>query len=121
MGDDGFRRDSARGARAVARRRAGGRWNPHVIVLIGGGLVLVAMGVSLYRSALRVVYADFTSRRAEGIHESEAGQPGVADELVRMQVEWTVGPLLILFGIAAVLLGVVVLAVRWRRVDADGD
>jgi uncharacterized protein (DUF2062 family) len=90
-------------------------WNPHVVILVVGGLVLVAIGVRLYRSALAVVYSDFASRRSGGLVESDATSVDAAEQLVSMQVEWTVGPLLIAFGVAAVLLAIVVLAVRWPR------
>jgi hypothetical protein len=82
-------------------------------VLVVGGLALVAMGVRLYRSALDVVYSDFTSRGTHGLSDIEDGDAG--SDLVAMQVEWTVGPLLIAFGILSVLVGVTVLAVRFRR------
>jgi hypothetical protein len=96
-------------------RRSPAAWNPHVVVLVVGGLALVAIGVRLYRSALDVVYSDFTGRGLHGISESDPGEVDAARELVTMQVEWTVGPLLIAFGILAVLVGITVLAVRWRR------
>jgi Ca2+/Na+ antiporter len=96
-----------------SRRELSPRWNPHVVVLVVGGLALIAMGVRLYRSALDVVYSDFTSRGTHGLSDVEDGD--VARDLVAMQVEWTVGPLLIAFGIISVLVGVTVLAVRFRR------
>ncbi len=88
-------------------------WNPHVLVLLAGGLTLVVIGVRLYRSALDVVYSDFTAGGAHG-SDAEAGTDA-ADDLVTMQVEWTVGPLLAAAGLAAIVVGVAVLAVRWRR------
>lgn len=108
--DEPLDRQPRRGTRPAAAL-----WNPHVVVLVVGGLALVAVGVRLYRSALEVVYSDFTDRSAHGLVDegSAAGDP--AADLIRMQVEWTIGPLLIAFGILAVVVGVAVLAVRWRR------
>lgn len=114
--DDEQRRNRDRaGGRRDGRRSAGAPWNPHVVVLVLGGLVLVTIGVRLYRSALDVVYSDFTNRGTHGLSGGDSGDGDVAGDLVAMQVEWTIGPLLIAAGILAVLVGVTVLAVRWRR------
>ncbi|RWZ68121.1 hypothetical protein ELQ92_02450 [Labedella populi] len=99
--------------RARDRRGVGALWNPHVVMLVVGGLALVAIGVRLYRSALAVVYSDFTSRGTHGLTDVESADRDPAQDLVAMQVEWTIGPLLIAFGLLAVLVGVTVLAVRW--------
>ena len=88
--------------------------NPYLVGLTVAGVVLAVAGFQMFRAALQTIYVDFAR---SGVIYGEApaeDAPDPTDQLVSMQLGWSLGPLLFLLGIAAVLSVLIFIAVRWR-------
>lgn len=109
--DPGGARETASGASPVPAP-----WrNPYLVGLFVGGAVLALVGFQMFRAALETIYVDFADSGmifGTGGSSEDASDP--VAELVSMQVGWSLGPLLFLLGIAAMLAVLVFVAVRWR-------
>ncbi|RUR01780.1 hypothetical protein [Labedella endophytica] len=89
--------------------------NPYLIGLVAGGAVLALVGFQMFRSALETIYVDFAqSGMIFGGEQSSEEAPDPVAELVSMQIGWSLGPVLFVLGIAAILAVIVFVAVRWR-------
>jgi hypothetical protein len=95
--------------------------NPYLVGLVVGGAVLALVGFQMFRGALETIYVDFAESGlifgGEGTAD-EASDPTA--ELVSMQLGWSLGPLLFILGLAAVLAVLVFVAVRWRPAATPG-
>lgn len=89
--------------------------NPYLLGLTVGGAVLALLGFQMFRAALETIYVDFPQSGV--IYGGAVSDDDTADptaELVSMQIGWSIGPLLFVLGIAAILAVLVFVAVRWR-------
>lgn len=112
----------AQDAAAAARARSVAPWrNPYLLGLAIGGAVLALLGFQMFRAALETIYVDFA--QAGGIFGGEVVEEEAdkSSELVSMQIGWSLGPLLFILGIAAILSVLVFVAVRWRPASASPD
>lgn len=96
--------------------------NPYLLGLVIGGAVLAIAGFQMFRSALETIYVDFAQNGFifGGSGTGAEEEPDPAGVLVSMQLGWSLGPLLLLIGLAAILAVVVFVAVRWRPVRTAG-
>lgn len=103
----------ASGTPAVAPWR-----NPYLLGLVVGGAVLALVGFQMFRAALESIYVDFaqTGLLFGGSESGAEESPDITGELVSMQIGWSIGPLLLLIGVTAILAAVIFVAVRWRPV-----
>lgn len=91
--------------------------NPYLVGLVIGGAVLALVGFQMFRAALETIYVDFAqSGVIYGDTSGTEDTPDPTAELVSMQIGWSIGPLLFILGIAAILAVLVFVAVRWRPV-----
>lgn len=92
--------------------------NPYLLGLVIGGAVLAIAGFQMFRAALETIYVDFAQNGfIFGGSETGADEdPDPTAVLVSMQLGWSLGPLLFLIGLAAILSVVIFVAVRWRPV-----
>lgn len=91
--------------------------NPYLVGLVIGGAVLALVGFQMFRAALETIYVDFAqSGVIYGETSGAEDTPDPSAELVSMQIGWSIGPLLFILGIAAILAVLVFVAVRWRPV-----
>lgn len=89
--------------------------NPYLVGLVIGGVVLALVGFQMFRAALETIYVDFAqSGVIYGETSGTEDTPDPTAELVSMQIGWSIGPLLFILGIAAILAVLVFVAVRWR-------
>ncbi|PSL38279.1 hypothetical protein CLV49_1896 [Labedella gwakjiensis] len=89
--------------------------NPYLLGLVIGGAVLALVGFQMFRAALETIYVDFAqSGVIYGETSGTEDTPDPTAELVSMQIGWSIGPLLFILGIAAILAVLVFVAVRWR-------
>lgn len=89
--------------------------NPYLVGLVIGGAVLALVGFQMFRAALETIYVDFAqSGVIYGETSGTEDTPDPSAELVAMQIGWSIGPLLFILGIAAILAVLVFVAVRWR-------
>jgi hypothetical protein len=119
-------RDTAEphGAVRDAERTDAAPWrNPYLLGLVIGGAVLALAGYQMFRAALETIYVDFAeSNFFFGGTESSADESAdPTGELVAMQLGWSLGPLLVLLGIGAILSVLVFVAVRWRPEAGSGS
>ncbi|RWZ52868.1 hypothetical protein ELQ90_02710 [Labedella phragmitis] len=92
--------------------------NPYLLGLVIGGAVLAVAGFQMFRAALETIYVDF-AQTGFIFGGGDTGSDEDADptaELVSMQLGWSLGPLLFVVGLAAILAVVIFVAVRWRPV-----
>ena len=83
--------------------------------LVAGGVILALVGFQMFRAALETIYVDFAeSGLIYGGNGSSDVDADPVGDLVSMQVGWSLGPLLFIVGIAAILAVLVFIAVRWR-------
>jgi hypothetical protein len=96
--------------------------NPYLLGLVIGGAVLALAGFQMFRAALETIYVDFaqTGFIFGGGDTGSDEDPDPTAELVSMQLGWSLGPLLFVIGLAAILAVVVFVAVRWRPVAEPG-
>jgi hypothetical protein len=97
------------GATSVAPWR-----NPYLLGLTIAGVVLALAGFQMFRAALQTIYVDFAQSGVIYGEVAAEDAPDPTDQLVSMQIGWSLGPLLFVLGIAAILSVVVFVAVRWR-------
>lgn len=119
---DDAERDRRRTVPAVAETVAPWR-NPYLLGLVIGGAVLAIAGFQMFRAALETIYVDF-AQNGFIFGGSETGaeeDPDPTAVLVSMQLGWSLGPLLFLIGLAAILSVVIFVAVRWRPVREAED
>jgi hypothetical protein len=92
--------------------------NPYLLGLVIGGAVLALAGFQMFRAALETIYVDFaqTGFIFGGGDTGSEEEPDPTAELVSMQLGWSLGPLLFVVGLAAILAVVIFVAVRWRPV-----
>jgi hypothetical protein len=92
--------------------------NPYLLGLVIGGAVLALVGFQMFRAALETIYVDFaqTGFIFGGGETGSEEDPDPTAELVSMQLGWSLGPLLFVIGLAAILAVVIFVAVRWRPV-----
>jgi hypothetical protein len=97
--------------------------NPYLLGLVIGGAVLAIAGFQMFRAALETIYVDFAQNGfIFGGSETGADEdPDPTAVLVSMQLGWSLGPLLFLIGLAAILSVVIFVAVRWRPVREAED
>jgi hypothetical protein len=96
--------------------------NPYLLGLVIGGAVLALAGFQMFRAALETIYVDFaqTGFIFGGGDTGSDEDPDPTAELVSMQLGWSLGPLLFVIGLAAILAVVIFVAVRWRPVASSG-